>query len=124
MPTSLTIQLANASNTSNVYAYVTGTALNSNNALFLLQADGKTPYFPTSPTSTGTALAQNVAIPLGAPGSITNITIPQLAGARLWFSMNGKLTFLLNPGPGLVEPSVSNPSDPNINLTWDFCECK
>jgi hypothetical protein len=32
------------------------------------------------------------------------------------------LTFLLNPGPGLVEPSVSNNSDPNINIQWDFCE--
>ena len=26
------------------------------------------------------------------------------------------------PGPALVEPSVTNPSDPNIDLAWDFCE--
>ena len=32
------------------------------------------------------------------------------------------LLFFLNPGPGLVEPSVTNPSDANINLVWDFCE--
>jgi len=32
------------------------------------------------------------------------------------------MQFLVNPGPALVEPSISNPSDPNINLTWDFCE--
>jgi Beta-1,3-glucanase len=32
------------------------------------------------------------------------------------------LTFKLNPGPALVEPSVTNPSDPNINLNWGFME--
>ena len=26
------------------------------------------------------------------------------------------------PRAGLVEPSVTNPSDPNIDLQWDFCE--
>ena len=26
------------------------------------------------------------------------------------------------PGPGLVEPSVTNPSDPNIGIQWDFAE--
>jgi len=32
------------------------------------------------------------------------------------------LTFLLNPGPALVEPSVTNMSDPNININWGFAE--
>lgn len=32
------------------------------------------------------------------------------------------LSFLLNPGPALVEPSVTNSSDPNINTFWDFVE--
>ena len=50
------------------------------------------------------------------------ITVPHLAGARLWFSIGAPITFLLNPGPALVEPSVTNPSDPNIDLAWDFCE--
>jgi hypothetical protein len=36
--------------------------------------------------------------------------------------MNDTPTFLLNPGPQLVQPSVSNLSNPNINKTWDFCE--
>ena len=38
------------------------------------------------------------------------------------FSRDAKLTFLLNPGPALVEPSSSNPSDPNYNIFWDFAE--
>jgi hypothetical protein len=31
--------------------------------------------------------------------------------------VEGQLTFLLNPGPALVEPSVLNPSDPNANVS-------
>ena len=118
----LKIALQNQTSSSTVFAYVTGRALDNNNALFLLQSDGKTPYFPTSPSSTGSSLTENCAIPLGAPGNTTTVTVPHLAGSRLWFSVDGTLTFLLNPGPALVEPSVTNPSDPNINLSWDFCE--
>lgn len=122
--TSSTLQIAlqNTTTSSTVYAYVTGNAIDNGNALMLLQADGHTPYYPSSPSATGSALGANCAIPLGAPGSTTTITIPHIAGGRLWFSVGAPLTFLLNPGPALVEPSVTNPSDPNINLTWDFCE--
>ena len=116
------IALQNQTASSNVYAYITGQALDNNNALFLLQSDGKTYYYPTSPSSTGSALSQDCAIPLGAPGNTTTVTVPHLAGSRIWFSVDGTLTFLLNPGPALVEPSVTNPSDPNTNLSWDFCE--
>jgi hypothetical protein len=48
--------------------------------------------------------------------------VPQLAGARLWFSIGKPITFLLNPGPALVEPSVMNPSDLTIGTQWDFAE--
>ena len=118
----LQIDLQNTTTSSEVYAYVTGQALNNNNALMLLQSDGQTVYYPASPSGTGTALGANCAIPLGAPGSTTSITIPQIAGGRIWFSIGGQITFLLNPGPGLVEPSVSNTADPNAQLMWDFCE--
>ena len=116
------IELQNTTTSSDVYAYVTGQALNNGNALMLLEADGQTVYYPTSPSSTGSALGVNCAIPLGAPGTSKTITIPQIAGGRIWFSIGGQITFLLNPGPALVEPSVSNSADPNINLMWDFCE--
>jgi Beta-1,3-glucanase len=118
----LTIALANQTTSSTVYAYITGQAIDNNNALFLLQSDAKTAYYPTSPSATGAQLAQDVAIPLGAPGSTVNATIPHIAGGRIWFSIGSKLKFLLNPGPALVEPSVTNPSDPNVNIMWDFCE--
>lgn len=118
----LNIALQNETKSNNVYAYITGLAVHNSNSVFLLQADGITPYYPASPSSDGSQLAFNCAIPLGAPGNTRIVTIPQLVGARVWFSVNSALTFLLNPGPGLVEPSVTNPSDPNINDYWDFCE--
>ena len=118
----LDIALQNQTSSSIVYAYITGSAINNNNALFLLQSDGKTYYYPESPSSNGSPLSENCAIPLGPPGTTVNVTIPEIAGGRVWFSIDSTLTFLVNPGPGLVEPSVTNPSDPNINTSWDFCE--
>lgn len=118
----LQIALQNTTTSSVVYAYVTGQAINNGNALMLLESDGRTVYYPPSPSATGTPLGANCAIPLGGPGSTTTITIPQIAGGRIWFSIGAPLTFLVNPGPGLVEPSVTNPSDPNIGIRWDFCE--
>lgn len=118
----LNFALVNSTGSNSVYAYITGQALDNNNALFLLQADGRTAYYPTSPSATLTSLGQDCAIPLGAPGSTKTVTIPHIAGGRIWFVRDGKLTFFVNPGPALVEPSSSNPSDPNYNLYWDFCE--
>lgn len=118
----LSIALQNNSSSSAVYAYITGQAINNNNALFLLQADGITPYYPASPSSTTQPLLVDCGIKLGPPNSTTTVQIPQITGGRIWFCLNVTLTFLLNPGPGLVEPSVSNPSDPNYNKTFDFCE--
>ncbi|MEY9856005.1 hypothetical protein ABH935_001609 [Catenulispora sp. GAS73] len=118
----LNIDLQNNTGSNTVYAYVTGLAIDNGNAWFLLQSDGRTPYYPPSPPSTLTPLGANCAIPLGPNGSTTRITIPHLAGGRIWFSIDNPLTFLVNPGPALVFPSVSNPSDPNINVMWDFCE--
>lgn len=121
-PQTLTIALQNKSNDSNVYAYVTGLAIDNGNRYSFLQADGRTLYTPASPSQTGAPLAADVAIPLGGPGSTKNVTIPRLAGGRIWFSFGAKLTFKLNPGPGIVEPSVTNSSDPNININWNFTE--
>ena len=118
----LIIELENRTRSSNVHVYITGLAIERQNSVFLLSSDGHTPYFPTSPSSPGAHLAQDCAIPLGAPGHIVRATIPRIAGGRIWFSVDSKLTFLINPGPAIVEPSVTNPSDPNIHLEWGFCE--
>ena len=118
----LTIALVNRSQSSNIYATLTGRAIDQNNALFLLQSDGRTPYLPANPPSVGSRLSADVAIRLGAPGSTTNLTIPHIAGGRIYLSVNTPLAFFVNPGPALVEPSVTNPSDPNINIDWAFVE--
>ncbi|KAK5276769.1 hypothetical protein LTR16_010718, partial [Cryomyces antarcticus] len=67
---------------STVYAYITGQAINNNNRVALLQSDGRTVYYPDSPPNTGTPLARNVAIALGAPGNTVTVQIPQMAGGR------------------------------------------
>ncbi|KAF7186934.1 Glucan endo-1,3-beta-glucosidase [Pseudocercospora fuligena] len=118
----LNIVLENQTSSRNVYAYITGRAIDNNSALFILQSDAKTPYYPSSPSTVSTKITTPIAIQLGAPGSTVTATIPRLAGARIWFSQDAPLTFLLNPGPGLVEPSVFNPSDPNYNVNFGFCE--
>ncbi|CAG8033350.1 unnamed protein product [Penicillium salamii] len=121
----LSFALVNNTGSNNSFAYVTGLALDQNNALFLLRSDGRTGYFPSRPSGILSNLEADCGIYLGAPGSTTYITIPHLAGARLWFVRDNRLTFYLNPTPtgaALVEPSVSNPSDPNYNLNWAFCE--
>ncbi|KAI7082344.1 glucanase b [Hortaea werneckii] len=117
-----TIQLRNDTNSSSVYGYITGLALDSGNRVFLLQADGKTPYYPTNPSSTGSKLEKNCSIPLGSPGNTVTCKIPRLAGGRIWFSVGTPLTFLLNPGPALVEPSIFNPADPNHYTNFGFAE--
>lgn len=122
-PSTVTFSIQNNTKSDTVYAFVTGQAIDNDNALMLLQSDGQTPYYPSSPSATGSPLGADCAIGLSASGGApTAITVPHLAGARLWFSIGNPLTFLLNPGPELVEPSVTNSSDPNIGLQWDFAE--
>lgn len=122
MPDSLHIALHNDSDLSNLHAYVTGIAIQHHGQRCLLKANGKDLYFPKDPPKNGAPLQEDCAIPLGPPGHTKDITIPQIAGGRIWIA-EGKLTFLLNPpGPALVEPSVLNPSDPNAHVNFGFCE--
>ncbi|KAL9115124.1 MAG: hypothetical protein Q9227_000918 [Pyrenula ochraceoflavens] len=122
MPDTLQIDLVNNTSSSTVYAHITGLAIDHNNSWFLLQSDGKTPFYAENPPSIGSPVPTNYAIPLGEPGSTKSVTIPHLAGGRIYFSIDKPLTFLLNPGPALVEPSVTNPSDPNYSTLWSFME--
>lgn len=64
----------------------------------------------------------NCAIPLGAFSLTVTVTIPKIAGGRIWFSIDEPLAFLVNLGLALAEPSVTNYSDPDINISWAFCE--
>jgi hypothetical protein len=123
MPESLELQLQNNSDTDQVFAYITGISLQERNgSRVLVKSNGRDLYFPESPSQIMQPLGEDCAIPLGAPGSTTTVHIPQIAGGRIWFSRDGKLTFMLNPGPALVEPSVLNPTDPNAAVDFAFAE--
>jgi hypothetical protein len=121
-PATTQIAIKNTTTSSNCWAYVTGLDINKNNAPMMIQADGRTVYYPASPAAPQAALAADCNIPLGPPGSVKNITIPQIAGGRIWLCKDSKLTFTLNPGPAIVEPAVTNTADPNYNLFWSFAE--
>lgn len=127
LPPTFTFQIKNQfpAGTAQAYAIVTGYDLSNNNKLYLLQADGKTVYYPPSPTKINTPITTPIAIPLNAPGGpAINVTIPKTIVGRVWLSVKNKLNFYVNPGPALVEPSVSNPTaDPtNYSTQWGFCE--
>ncbi len=122
MPDSLAIQLRNETESAEVYAYITGLAIQHGGARVLLKANGRDLYFPQSPGQILQPLTEDCAISLGPPGNVVAVTIPQIAGGRIWFSVGSRLTFLLNPGPALVEPSVLNPSDANAWVDFAFAE--
>merc|ERR1712230_322132 len=113
----LSVALQNQTTSSTVYAYITGQALDNNNALFLLSADGRTPYYPASPGSVGSPLSQNCAIALGSPGNTVTVTIPHIAGGRIWFSIGSPLTFLLNQDQLYANISYVDFVGPPIALT-------
>ncbi|KAF4550867.1 Hypothetical protein D9617_15g042180 [Elsinoe fawcettii] len=124
MPDSLTFKIKNKTDSSSCYAYITGLALQHDNQRCFVRGEGTDLYFLNAPPSGSILqpLDQDCAIPLGPPGSEVTISIPQIAGGRVWISREKKLTFLVNPGPALVEPSVLNPSDPNAEVDFGFVE--
>lgn len=104
-----------------LYAHVTGS---DDKGLMLIRDDGKTVYRPDSPPSDKTLqdLGENCSILIGKPGEEKTIKIPRMSGGRFYFCRGGPLTFKINPGPALVEPSSTNPSDANYKHDWGFCE--
>lgn len=121
MTDSLQIVLRNNTDAPTVYAHITGT---SDAGLFMLSADGVTPYSPPSPAAGATMqpVGADCAINIGGPGSEKTVTIPRIYGGRVWFCKNSPLNFFINAGPALVEPSPTNTTDANYQLDWGFCE--
>lgn len=106
-----------------VNAYVTG--LDASNRVVLLLPNGTFFYPNANGATTPQKVTQDVAIPLGAKGSTTLITIPAyISSARVWFA-SGSLQFFVVYAAGatqLVEPSAVNPSDPSAGVNWGFVE--
>ncbi|KAG6033603.1 hypothetical protein E4U41_006865 [Claviceps citrina] len=115
----LNIVLRNETGAAQLYAHITG---QDDGGIVILRSDGTTPYRPSSPVETLQPLGADCAIAVGSSGASRTVSIPRIFGARIWFSRDRPLNFLVNPGPALVEPSATNPSDTNYDLDWGFCE--
>ncbi|KAM0436208.1 hypothetical protein ACHAPT_003100 [Fusarium lateritium] len=118
-PPFLDIVLENQTDSPSLFAHITG---RNERGVALLLANGQTLHQPASPSEILQPVGADHAIPIGGPGSRRKVRIPRMFGARIWFCKGKPLTFLLNPGPALVEPSVTNPTDPNFDADWGFCE--
>lgn len=118
-PEFLDIVLENQTDSPALFAHITG---RNDKGVALLLADGQTLHQPASPSEILQPVGADHGIPIGGPGSRRKVRIPRLYGARIWFCKGKPLTFLLNPGPAIVEPSVMNPTDPNYDADWGFCE--
>ncbi|KAF4965500.1 hypothetical protein FZEAL_10751, partial [Fusarium zealandicum] len=113
------IVLENHTDSKSLFAHVTG---RDEEGVVMLLADGKTVHRPKSPSEILQPVGADHAIPVGGPGTHKTVRIPHIFGGRIWFCKDKPLTFLLNPGPAVVEPSVTNPTDPNFDADWGFCE--
>ena len=134
LPNTLTFQIFNRfpAGTGQVYASISGYDATNNGKLYMLTEDGTSRYYPDSPPPpppppepyTPVKVTAPVNIPLAEPGKSINVTVPKTNVGRINFSVKNKLTFYLNNGPALVEPSVTNESaDPtNYTTQWGFCE--
>ena len=45
-----------------------------------------------------------------------------MTSGRIWISYGVPMNMPINPGPGIVQPNVGNPTDPNINTIFDWIE--
>ncbi|KUL82790.1 hypothetical protein ZTR_10919 [Talaromyces verruculosus] len=118
LPIEIVNNLAGSSSGS-INAYIQGR--DTSGAIVFVLADGSFYYPPGTSSGVPVAISEDLAIPLGAQGTTTSITIPNyLISGRVYFAV-GDLTFYMVSG-GLVQPSATNPSDASANLNWGFIE--
>jgi len=116
--TPLPLTLQNNSGSGTVYAYISGS--DSSGWPGFVTANGQFQRLP-NPSSPVTPIP-DYAIPLGGSGSQLTVTLNDyVIGGRVWFSVDNKIQFFVNPGPGLVQPGFTS-SDPNWQTNWTFCE--
>ncbi|KAG4257083.1 hypothetical protein FPRO04_06733 [Fusarium proliferatum] len=113
------IILINHTDSKSLFAHVTG---RDEQGVLILLADGETVHRPKSPSGILQPVGADIAIPVGGPGAQKKVRIPHIFGGRIWFCKDKPIAFLINPGPAVVEPSVTNPTDANFDADWGFCE--
>lgn len=71
----------------------------------------------------GINYTKQYAFPLSeVPNGIDVLRNDPIIGGRIWISMGAPLYLSALAGGGFIGPSLSNPSDPNFNTTWDSIE--
>ncbi len=118
--TALPLTLQNNSGSATVYAYISGS--DSSGWPGFVTADGQFQRL-SNPSSPVTPIP-DYSIPLGGSGSQLTVTLNDyVIGGRVWFSVDKKIQFFVNPGgvPGLVQPGFTS-SDPNWQTNWTFGE--
>ncbi|KAK3180072.1 hypothetical protein K4F52_008564 [Lecanicillium sp. MT-2017a] len=118
------LELVNNFGGGQVNAYIQGK--DSQGRVVFVRADGSLVY----PTSGGSAqpvpIRENIKIPLPGRGQRLRMNLPiALDSGRIYFA-EGELQFGMvrtgDGGDGLVQPSVTNLSDPSAGINWGFVE--
>jgi hypothetical protein len=100
-----------------VYVYNLGTELSTGRQGW---ADANGAFHPWPAGGNPPTPAPDASIAGPANGQSKTIRMPKFSG-RVYFSYGQKLVFKLTTG-GLVQPAVQNPSDPNVNILFNWSE--
>ncbi|OZM72668.1 beta-1,3-glucanase [Amycolatopsis antarctica] len=121
-PESLKFNLVNNSGTT-AFAYIVGShgEMDDGRAVFI-KADG-TPFFPARPGGGAEPITEDIAIPVEGT---TEVTVPRMFGARIYFVTEEKLEFLAVQGEGdkaaIAHPDFVSDADVNFGKNWTFAE--
>ncbi|MBK1786639.1 glycoside hydrolase family 64 protein [Prauserella cavernicola] len=123
-PDNLKFSLVNNSGAT-AYAYITGQhgAQADDGRPVFIKADG-TAYFPPRPGGAEPEpLGEDCAIPVDGT---TEVTVPRMFGARVYFVTEEKLEFQVVQGEGsnaaVVHPNFVSSEDANYGKNWTFAE--
>ncbi|WP_277037250.1 glycoside hydrolase family 64 protein [Actinacidiphila oryziradicis] len=118
VPATIPLQITNNSGRSDqVCIYNLGTLLSTGQQGWA-DASGTFHAWPAGGNPPTDAPDASIAGP--ANGQSTTLQMPKFSG-RVYFSYGQKLVFKLTTG-GLVQPAAQNPSDPNVNILFNWSE--
>ncbi|WNV89478.1 glycoside hydrolase family 64 protein [Umezawaea sp. Da 62-37] len=118
VPTTIPLTFTNNSGRGDqIYIYNLGTLLSTGQQGWA-DANGGFHAWPAGGNPPTPAPDASIAGP--ANGQSKTIQMPKFSG-RVYFSYGQKLVFKVTTG-GLVQPAVQNPSDPNVNILFNWSE--
>jgi len=118
VPTTIPLTITNNSGRGDaIYIYNLGTLLSTGQQGW---ADANGGFHPWPAGGNPPSPAPDASIAGPANGQTKTIQMPKFSG-RVYFSYGQKLVFKVTTG-GLVQPAVQNPSDPNVNILFNWSE--